>query len=143
MVTANEDGPLVIDASVTAAWCFSDEATDASRMLLRSLPSRQVVVPALWHAECANFLLTAERRNRISTERCDELLNLLASLPIETDPETANIRTSVFRLARSCRLTIYDAIYLDLACKRGIALATRDKELQRAANRQSIQLVVI
>ena len=46
--------PVVIDASVTAAWCFHDEATAASQDLLRSLPNRQVIVPLLWHAECAN-----------------------------------------------------------------------------------------
>jgi len=27
-----------------------------------------VVVPLLWHGECANLLLTAERRNRVSVE---------------------------------------------------------------------------
>jgi predicted nucleic acid-binding protein len=80
--------PVVIDASVTAAWGFSDEATDASRALHRSLPLRQVVAPLLRHAECANLLLTAERRNRIFPECCVELLGLL---PIETDNETARI----------------------------------------------------
>jgi hypothetical protein len=44
------EDPVVIDASVTAAWCFQDEASDASRALHRSLPYRQVVVPLLWHA---------------------------------------------------------------------------------------------
>jgi predicted nucleic acid-binding protein len=127
------DGPVVIDTSITAAWCFHDEATDASRALHRSLPDRQVVVPVLWHGECANLLLTAERRNRVSAERCAELLELLGSLPIETDDETERIRGPVFRLARAHRLTIYDAIYLELASRRGIALATRDKALRRAA----------
>lgn len=127
------DIPLVIDASVTAAWCFHDEASEASRALHRSLPEREVVVPLLWHAESANLLLTAERRGRVSVENFAELLELLAGLPIETDDETARIRGPVFRLARAHRLTVYDAIYLDLASRRGIALATRDKALQRAA----------
>jgi predicted nucleic acid-binding protein len=132
---------VVIDASVTAAWCFHDEATEASRALHRSLPYRQVVVPALWHAECANLLLTAERRNRVSAERCTELLELLGGLPIETDEEIARIRGPVFRLARTHRLTVYDAIYLDLAFRRGIALATRDKALAAAAAALNVALI--
>ncbi|WP_428489352.1 type II toxin-antitoxin system VapC family toxin [Rhodopila sp.] len=133
--------PVVVDASVTAAWCFQDEATDASRALHRSLPHRQVVVPLLWHAECANLLLTAERRRRLSTESCSELLDLLGELPIETDDETAHIRGPVIRLARTHRLTVYDAIYLDLAMRRGIALATRENDLRRAAASLNVTLI--
>lgn len=133
--------PVVIDASVTAAWCFHDEASSASQDLLRSLPHRQVVVPLLWHAECANLLLTAERRNRVSAERCAELLDLLGSLPVETDAETSRIRGPVFRLAREHRLTIYDAIYLDLASRRGAGLASRDRALRRAAEAVNVELI--
>ena len=135
------DLPVVVDASVTAAWCFQDEATEASRALHQSLPHRQVVVPLLWHAECANLLLTAERRNRVSAERSAELLDLLDALPIETDDETSHIRGSVMRLARAQRLTVYDAIYLDLATRRGIALATRDNQLRRAAAAVNVALI--
>ena len=135
------DLPVVVDASVTAAWCFQDEATEASRALHQSLPHRQVVVPLLWHAECANLLLTAERRNRVSVERSAELLDLLDALPIETDDETAHIRGSVMRLARAQRLTVHDAIYLDLATRRGIALATRDNQLRRAAAAVNVALI--
>jgi len=35
-------------------------------------------------------------------------------------------------LARTHQLTVYGAIYLDLAARRGIALATHDQELRRA-----------
>jgi predicted nucleic acid-binding protein len=135
------EGPAVIDASVTAAWCFQDEASDASRALHRSLPYRQVVVPLLWHAECTNFLLMAERRGRVTAERCAELLDLLGALPIETDEETTPIRGPVFRLAKTHELTIYDAIYLDLATRRGFGLATRDKALRRAAGAMNVGLI--
>jgi predicted nucleic acid-binding protein len=137
------EAPVVIDASVTAAWCFGDEATEASRTLHRSLPQRQVVVPLLWHAECANLLLTGQRRNRVSAEQCSELLELLGDLPIETDDETPRIRGPVFRLAMTHRLTVYDAIYLDLASRRNIALATRDKQLRQAAAAMDLTLIEV
>jgi predicted nucleic acid-binding protein len=133
--------PVVIDASVTAAWCFHDEATEASQALRRGLVHRTVLVPLLWHVECANLLLTAERRKRITADQAAELLDLLGSLPVRTDPETERLRGSVYRLATAHGLTVYDAVYLDLAIRRGAELATRDKALRRAAADLDVTLV--
>jgi len=99
------------------------------------------VVPLLWHAETTNLLLMAERRKRIEPGRCEELLELLASLLIETQNETDRMRGPVLRLARTHRLTVYDAVYLDLAIDRGLALATRDVALQKAARAEGVSLV--
>ncbi len=134
-------GGFVLDASVTAAWCFADEATPASEALRDSLAERQAVVPTLWHAESANLLLVAERRKRITPDRCAELLELLDNLSIETIDETARIRGPVLRLARAHRLTTYDAIYLDLAMDRGLPLATRDGDLRRASRAVGVALI--
>lgn len=134
-------GAFVLDASVTASWCFADESTPASRALHESLPGRSAVVPTLWHAESANLLLVAERRKRITVARCTELLELIESLPIETVDESDRVRGPVLRLARAHRLTIYDAIYLDLAIQRGIELATRDGDLRRAARATNVTLI--
>lgn len=133
--------PVVIDASVTAAWCFHDEATEASQALRRGLIHRTVLVPLLWHVECANLLLTAERRKRITADQAAELLDLLGSLPVRTDPETERLRGPVYRLATTHGLTVYDAVYLDLAIRRGAELATRDKALRRAAAGLDVTLV--
>lgn len=132
---------FVLDASVTAAWCFADEATPASEALRDSLTEQDALVPTLWHAETTNLLLTAERRKRITPGRCTELLELLGSLPIVTADETDRIRGPVLRLARAHRLTACDAIYLDLAMDRGLPLATRDRDLQRAARAVAVALI--
>lgn len=132
---------FVLDASVTAAWCFADEATPESDTLRESLADQRAVVPRLWHAETANLLLMAERRRRIQPERCAELLELLALLPIETQDETDRLRGPVLRLARAHRLSVYDAVYLDLAMDRGLALATRDGALQKAARAEGVSLI--
>jgi predicted nucleic acid-binding protein len=131
----------VLDASVTAAWCFADESTQASEALHASLAESSAVVPSLWHAESANLLLVAERRQRITAERCAELLELIDILPIETVDETTRMRGPVVRLARLHRLTIYDATYLDVAMQRGLALATRDKDLVRAARSAGVSIL--
>ena len=132
---------FVLDASVAAAWCFADETTPESDALRESLAERRAVVPALWHAETTNLLLMAERRRRIEPGRCEELLELLASLPIETQDESDRIRGPVLRLARAHRLSVYDAVYLDLAMGGGVALATRDVALQKTARAVGVSVI--
>jgi predicted nucleic acid-binding protein len=44
-------------------------------------------------------------------------------------------------LARQQGLTAYDAAYLELAVRRGAALATQDKELLRAAEACGIERI--
>ena len=132
---------FVLDASVTAAWCFADKLTPASEALRERMSERKAVVPTLWHAESANMLLVAERRKRITPPRCAELLELIDILPVETVDETDRMRGPVLRLARTHRLTIYDATYLDLAIHRGIELATRDGDLRRAARTAGVTLI--
>ena len=43
-------------------------------------------------------------------------------------------------LARECGLTIYYAVYLDLAMRTAIPIATLDKTLRKAARRASVEL---
>ena len=136
-------GFFVLDASVTAAWCFADEATAASQALRRRLVDTTAVVPRLWHTESANMLLVAERRRRISAARCAELLGFLSAIPLKTEDEYQRIRGQVIDLARKHRLTTYDAIYLDLALYQAIPLATRDKELRRAAKSTGVELIEV
>ena len=132
---------FVLDASVATAWCFADETTPESDALRDSLAERRALVPRLWHAETTNLLLMAERRQRIKPERCEELLELLAALPIDTQDETDRMRGPVLRMARAHRLSVYDAVYLDLAMDRGLTLATRDVALQKAARAEGVVLI--
>jgi predicted nucleic acid-binding protein len=136
-------GFFVLDTSVTAAWCFADEATAASQALRRRLVDTTAVVPRLWHTESANMLLVAERRRRISAARCAELLGFLATIPLKTEDEYQRIRGQVVDLARKHRLTTYDATYLDLALHQAIPLATRDKDLRRAAKSTGVELIEV
>ena len=57
---------FVLDASVALAWCFADEATPATDVLLDRLADEDAVAPALWGLEVANALTMAERRGRLS-----------------------------------------------------------------------------
>ena len=44
----------------------------------------------------------------------------------------------VLTLARAERLTTYDAAYLELAMRKGVPLATKDRMLREAAKRAGI-----
>ncbi len=134
-------GFFVLDASVTAAWCFADEATPASQALRRSLVDSTAVVPRLWHTETANLLLVAERRRRITAIRCTELLGFLSAIPLRTEDEQQRIPGPVLDLARKHGLTVYDAIYLDLSLHQALPLATRDKDLRKAALSTGVPLI--
>src|SRR5271166_4456940 len=114
---------FVLDASVTAAWCFQNESSTHAIALLDSLRHRKAVVPGLWHIETANMLLQAERRRRVTEAECVILTRFLATLPIETDSESERrAHGPILALARLHRLSAYDATYLDVAQRRGLPL---------------------
>ena len=46
-------------------------------------------------------------------------------------------------LARAYGLSSYDAAYLELAVRRGLPLATLDKELHKAAKRASVAIYML
>ena len=125
---------FVLDCSIAVAWLFDDEATPETDGLLDRLKDDHALVPGLWHLELGNVLAQAERRKRISAAQIAAYLERLERLPIVTDTETERRAfREILTLARSERLTTYDASYLELAMRRGVELATRDKALIRTA----------
>jgi predicted nucleic acid-binding protein len=140
--TAAKGGDLVLDVSLSCAWCFADEASEPAWAILERLQGGRAHVPALWLWETANVLVQAERRGRISPAAIRTYLGLLEGLPISIDqPSTASAWHDTLALARSHRLTSYDAAYLELALRRSLPLATRDKALQAAARLEGVPLM--
>jgi predicted nucleic acid-binding protein len=92
------------------------------------------VVPAHWPTEISNGLLMALRRKRIQSG-CPELFwDELAVLPIEVEPPLSpNQAKATLSLCGQYGLTVYDAAYLELAKRKGLALATLDSALIKAA----------
>ena len=122
---------FVLDASVAVAWLVDDEDEARADAALGQLETEVGLVPQFWHLEVRNALLGAERRRRIRVHEVDERLRTLAELPVRTDTEP-RIGTA-FALARTHRLSMYDAMYLELAQRSDAPLATLDKALARAA----------
>lgn len=122
---------FVLDASVTMAWCFEDEATMATDALLDRLVDDVAIVPALWSLEVANVLLVAERKRRMTEAQAARFVQLLSQLPIRVDPSPAGV-SDVLAAGRRHGLSAYDATYLVLAEQLGAPLATLDTDLATA-----------
>jgi len=92
--------------------------------------------------EVANVLEMNVRRGRHDAAFRDAALEDLAVLPISIDAETdRQAWGATVRLAARHRLTTYDAAYLELAQRRGLPLATLDKELRDAATAEGVLLL--
>lgn len=132
----------VIDASLTLAWIFADEATPATESVLQGVSEDGAIAPALWKLEVANALRSAIRRGRIGADYRDATLVRLSNLPIAIEPDTAAYAwTTTVRLSDRFGLTIYDATYLELANRRGVPLATLDRALRAAAGALEVPLL--
>jgi predicted nucleic acid-binding protein len=124
------------------AWLFHDEATPKTATLLNRLATETAVVPGWWFVEIANVLAMAERRGRIMPAQSDAFIADLEKLGIEKDDEApGRAFTHLLVLCRKYRLTSYDAVYLDLAVRRQLPLATLDDDLREAAGKLGLRLL--
>lgn len=130
---------FVIDASVVGGWMFKDERHAIFDIALDSLMQDTALAPVHWWFEVRNMLAIGERRRRISKEAVTEFLDWLRNLPIVVAPFPNELE--VLSLARSHGLTFYDAAYCELARREGVALATLDLRLTRAALAEGVVLI--
>jgi predicted nucleic acid-binding protein len=141
MQKMNGTETLVIDCSMAMAWYFKDEATPYTNSVRASLMTERAVVPVLWPLEVANVLLMAERRKCSNQTRATKWLRYLSALPIAIDDETPfRSFDHILNLARSHNLTSYDSSYLELTVRRGLPLATLDRDLKKAAQAVGVTL---
>jgi predicted nucleic acid-binding protein len=136
---------FVLDCSVTMTWFFQHDASDETDKLLGKLVGADAaVVPQHWLLEVTNVLLAAEASNKKKAAESAEFLGLLGSLAIETDADTGRFApTSTVALGRKHKLTSYDAAYLELAMRRGVALATLDRTLRKAAMKEGVPVLPV
>jgi len=133
---------LVLDSSVALAWVYRNERSDAISTLFEQVTEAGAWVPSLWRLEVANVLEMGVRRGRNDAAFRDAMLADLELLPIQSDSETEKRAwRSTLRLAERHRLTVYDAAYLELAMRRGLPLASLDRELRAAAQAENVTLL--
>lgn len=127
---------FIADSSVVAAWAIPDEKSEVADQLLARAQTEGIVYPILLWYEIRNVLAGAERRNRITTADSDEFLSRLEKIPTQIAGSGGSENT--MRLSRLHTLTAYDSAYLELAIRTGLAIATFDHQLARAARIEGI-----
>lgn len=133
---------FVLDASMTMAWCFTDERTPESEAVGIALSRQeQAVVPAVWSVEVCNAAIRGLRRNRVTTAEVSSFMHALRLLPItQNAPVRRAEMLHLLERARALDLSAYDASYLDLALRIGLPLATLDGQLRQAAGLVGVPL---
>lgn len=133
---------FVLDCSVAMSWCFESESSGKSDKILNMLETHEALVPSLWPLEVANVLVVAERRKRIGESDMYQFIHLLRALPVQVDPNTSEQAfRQILSVARAHKLSSYDAAYLELAMREGLALATFDAQIRRVAKGLKVSLM--
>ncbi len=134
-------GAFVADCSVAVAWVVRSQAKEEQVLILLDnvLTGAPMVVPVLWVFEVANALLTLLRRGVIQDGQYERACQELGKLQSVIDDEGPRLALQeISRLAKAHSLSVYDAVYLELAVRRGLPLASRDAALNKAARRASV-----
>lgn len=133
---------FVIDNSVVCGWLLESQASAYCDAIAGRLQTARAVAPALLMLEYTNVLRTACKRQKIIAAQAQQMLATLGKLPIDIDGTPA-VPAQVFDLALRYELTSYDAVYLDLALRRSLPIATQEHALAGAAVAAGVGLVSI
>lgn len=135
---------FVLDNSVSIRWLLeSNKKSDQvyAESVLKSLIDSEALIPNLWHLEASNVLLEAEKRKEVGTGEVERFISQLENLPLRVDAFTYQQSLNrIMVLARSYKLSSYDAAYLELALREGLPLATLDREMIKAARKAGVDI---
>lgn len=129
---------FVLDNSVVMRWLFGDgeqTAIEYSNHILDLLAQEEndAIVPCIWALEVGNVIVRAESRGLLPEARSAAFLGILQNMPINIDARSnQQALGDTLQLARRYKLSTYDASYLELALREGLALATNDDALRKA-----------
>ena len=128
---------IVVDASVAIEF-LNDDPRWAERWLAWANAGALLLVPAHFPAEIGNGLVRGPRL--AASDAWARLDRLFASGVEVADRGLVGLREAI-DLASRHQLTVYDALYLQLALDVEGELATLDMDLQRAATAEAVALV--
>lgn len=135
---------FVADSSVGIAWVVPSQSLEASDHLLENINSgTPFLVPILWAFEVANSLLVLTRRNRLDALQCSRAREAILQLhPVIDDVGPGLALADISEIAEKYALSVYDAVYLEVALRKGLPLASRDGALNKAARRSGVKTLL-
>jgi predicted nucleic acid-binding protein len=132
----------VVDASFAASWCLPDEQMSGRiERIAETLRGGVIHAPELWMVELTNALLRAERRKRVSSSSVDAFLAEISLIKRRFYSVSDDLSEAMI-LSRRYQLSVYDALYIALAARLGLPLATLDTQQSFAAKSEGVALLL-
>jgi predicted nucleic acid-binding protein len=128
----DQNGPrmnVVVDTNVIA-YCLLGTEPFAEECLRFWRRTHEVSAPALWKSELVNVLWMAVRSRIITADESAERLRLVTELAIRSVSVRQLWRGSLIRAIES-GVSAYDTLFVELAARRKLQLATYDAQLLR------------
>lgn len=119
---------IVVDASVALKWVFDEEFGAEAWALADG--ADVPIAPTLMLIEAGNALWRRVRVGELTAAEADDMLEGLSAIPVGYVEESALIAPALV-LANSLNHPIYDCIYLALALREKVRLATADLTFAR------------
>lgn len=136
---------FVLDNSVTMRWFFGDGSTrdrEYASKVIAEMEEGTALVPVTWGLEVANVLARTETKGLLPKTDSEAFIERLGDMDIQVDANTFNYAMSdTLQLARTYKLSAYDASYLELALRLDIPLATLDEGLKKAAKKAGVKII--
>lgn len=133
--------PFVLDASIALAWYLPGQGNAYGTAVYEHLHSGadQASAPLLWRVELASVLLRSHRRGDITETHALQALADAEQLPIALF-DIHLTSTEIFRLGKRYRLSGYDTVYLELARRLDLPIASADRGIRSAAAHHGISV---
>jgi predicted nucleic acid-binding protein len=120
----------VVDTNVIAYFLLgTDRFVNESRDFIAAL--EEAWAPTLWEAELANVLWMATRHKVLSLDEAAGRLTLADGLGVHTVPNRTLWQGALVR-AHQMNTTVYDTLFVELAIREQLPLATFDAGLLKA-----------
>lgn len=93
--------------------------------------AEEILAPSLWEAELANVIWMAARARVITAQEAPARLALAARLGVRSVPVRTLWHGALVRSLQS-NVAVYDTLFVELAEREGVLLATFDRRLRQA-----------
>lgn len=133
---------IVLDASFLVKLVLEEEGSETARSLLRSwagngeiLATVDLALPEALNAIWKHVSKIGDLGREEAADGARDLLRIWAKLRVHQSVEVAE---EAFKLALEEGVTVYDAIYIQLARSKRAGLATFDEKLSKSAVKRGI-----